>query len=132
MLAAFVRLFALKTCAPEGNVAALLLILRCNACNWLIRTDRGNDNWLLKIDEDASGGPKLSLAAIDNGLSFPFKHPDSWRTCMCLLIVRPRIERCGIARGYCFRRPVLLGLAAASKSPVLGRALRPSAPIIER
>ena len=23
--------------------------------------------------------PRLYLAAIDNGLSFPFKHPDSWR-----------------------------------------------------
>jgi len=23
--------------------------------------------------------PKISLAAIDNGLAFPFKHPDSWR-----------------------------------------------------
>ncbi len=24
--------------------------------------------------------PSVELAAIDNGLSFPFKHPDSWRT----------------------------------------------------
>lgn len=23
--------------------------------------------------------PQISLAAIDNGLAFPFKHPDSWR-----------------------------------------------------
>ncbi|XP_066927002.1 phosphatidylinositol 4-kinase type 2-alpha-like [Clytia hemisphaerica] len=25
------------------------------------------------------GKPKIYIAAIDNGLSFPFKHPDSWR-----------------------------------------------------
>lgn len=25
--------------------------------------------------------PQISIAAIDNGLAFPFKHPDSWRTC---------------------------------------------------
>ena len=24
--------------------------------------------------------PPIEIAAIDNGLSFPFKHPDSWRT----------------------------------------------------
>jgi len=23
--------------------------------------------------------PKIAIAAIDNGLAFPFKHPDSWR-----------------------------------------------------
>ena len=27
------------------------------------------------------GKPNIYLAAIDNGLSFPFKHPDSWRLC---------------------------------------------------
>ena len=25
--------------------------------------------------------PKIYVAAIDNGLAFPFKHPDSWRAC---------------------------------------------------
>lgn len=73
-------------------------------------TDRGNDNWLIKYERPdlksdnsptASGEPKagpssgngsggeswelvepskIDIAAIDNGLSFPFKHPDSWRT----------------------------------------------------
>ena len=33
------------------------------------------ENWSL------IGNPKIHLAAIDNGLSFPFKHPDSWRLC---------------------------------------------------
>lgn len=72
-------------------------------------TDRGNDNWLIKYDaapivegstciqhdrnsiceemldcdqaENWSlvGTPKISIAAIDNGLAFPLKHPDSWR-----------------------------------------------------
>lgn len=31
------------------------------------------------------GKPKIYLAAIDNGLSFPFKHPDSWRLCNFIL-----------------------------------------------
>ncbi|PAA46693.1 hypothetical protein BOX15_Mlig032434g5 [Macrostomum lignano] len=73
--------------------------------DYLIRnTDRGNDNWLISygkpeieaqddsdpaidsglVDElgDDWGivqQPKISLAAIDNGLAFPFKHPDQWR-----------------------------------------------------
>jgi phosphatidylinositol 4-kinase type 2 len=25
--------------------------------------------------------PSISIAAIDNGLAFPFKHPDEWRAC---------------------------------------------------
>ncbi|KAF3844070.1 hypothetical protein F7725_016118 [Dissostichus mawsoni] len=52
---------------------------------------RGNDNWLLKYDcpMDTVGSkdtdwvvvkdPIIKLAAIDNGLAFPLKHPDSWR-----------------------------------------------------
>jgi len=51
-------------------------------------TDRGSENWLIKCiipTEDEIGDPGfrrhyLNIAAIDNGLSFPFKHPDSWRT----------------------------------------------------
>ena len=31
-------------------------------------------------NEDGEG-EKIEIAAIDNGLSFPFKHPDNWRTC---------------------------------------------------
>jgi len=35
-------------------------------------------------DENWNGipEPEISLAAIDNGLAFPFKHPDEWRACM--------------------------------------------------
>jgi len=72
-------------------------------------TDRGNDNWLIKYentpvverttcvecdqsdcqepddleqhseDWNVVAAPKVKIAAIDNGLAFPFKHPDSWR-----------------------------------------------------
>lgn len=63
--------------------------------DYIIRnTDRGNDNWLIKYDipdiiSDATKdtvddwnvitAPQISIAAIDNGLAFPFKHPDQWR-----------------------------------------------------
>ncbi|KAL1122687.1 hypothetical protein AAG570_003014 [Ranatra chinensis] len=71
--------------------------------DYIIRnTDRGNDNWLIKYnppvikkqprsyaylpqewngsgDHGGNGRPDVSIAAIDNGLAFPFKHPDSWR-----------------------------------------------------
>ncbi|XP_061584269.1 phosphatidylinositol 4-kinase type 2-beta isoform X2 [Cololabis saira] len=56
-------------------------------------TDRGNDNWLIKYEKPGEGakGHKeaewpenspdscIKIAAIDNGLAFPFKHPDEWR-----------------------------------------------------
>ena len=32
-------------------------------------------------DWDYVDPPKIYVAAIDNGLAFPFKHPDSWRAC---------------------------------------------------
>ncbi|XP_077462212.1 phosphatidylinositol 4-kinase type 2-beta [Stigmatopora argus] len=61
--------------------------------DYVIRnTDRGNDNWLIKYEKPgACDGPKdtewpenisapcIKIAAIDNGLAFPFKHPDEWR-----------------------------------------------------
>ncbi|XP_014225598.1 phosphatidylinositol 4-kinase type 2-alpha isoform X2 [Trichogramma pretiosum] len=51
--------------------------------DYIIRnTDRGNDNWLIKYDAaSAKNGTEgeVKIAAIDNGLAFPFKHPDSWR-----------------------------------------------------
>eukprot|EP00736_Rhodelphis_marinus_P014315 Rmarinus@m.16207 len=60
--------------------------------DYVIRnTDRTLDNWLIKIDKtieseneimvsEPDDKPRLRIAAIDNGLSFPFKHPDNWRT----------------------------------------------------
>eukprot|EP00096_Caligus_rogercresseyi_P003056 TRINITY_DN1558_c0_g1_i6.p1 TRINITY_DN1558_c0_g1~~TRINITY_DN1558_c0_g1_i6.p1 ORF type:complete len:414 (-),score=98.20 TRINITY_DN1558_c0_g1_i6:411-1652(-) len=59
--------------------------------DYIIRnTDRGNDNWLIKYDKNggkkgpegegtSAPSPELDIAAIDNGLAFPFKHPDAWR-----------------------------------------------------
>lgn len=77
--------------------------------DYIIRnTDRGNDNWLIRyelprIATAAAGSngtatgqsaseplidstdwnlvqlPEINIAAIDNGLAFPYKHPDSWR-----------------------------------------------------
>jgi len=69
---------------------------RLVALDYIIRnTDRGNDNWLIKyirppaseatlLDEQTEENqedplPEVDVAAIDNGLAFPFKHPDSWR-----------------------------------------------------
>ncbi|CAI4034324.1 hypothetical protein SMKI_10G1110 [Saccharomyces mikatae IFO 1815] len=42
-------------------------------------TDRGLDNWMVKPIKLPNNKWKLKLAAIDNGLSFPWKHPDEWR-----------------------------------------------------
>ncbi|XP_030286915.1 phosphatidylinositol 4-kinase type 2-beta [Sparus aurata] len=65
--------------------------------DYVIRnTDRGNDNWLIKYEKPGEGGGGedgqkdaewresssdscIKIAAIDNGLAFPFKHPDEWR-----------------------------------------------------
>ncbi|KAG7485887.1 phosphatidylinositol 4-kinase type 2-alpha [Solea senegalensis] len=80
---------------PENNNRQLQLQFeRLVVLDYIIRnTDRGNDNWLLKYDcpMDSVGtrdtdwvvvkDPIIKLAAIDNGLAFPLKHPDSWRAC---------------------------------------------------
>ncbi|CAL8356972.1 unnamed protein product [Boreogadus saida] len=59
--------------------------------DYVIRnTDRGNDNWLIKYEKPGEGQKEtewsetssdscVKIAAIDNGLAFPFKHPDEWR-----------------------------------------------------
>ncbi|XP_028657577.1 phosphatidylinositol 4-kinase type 2-beta isoform X1 [Erpetoichthys calabaricus] len=62
--------------------------------DYVIRnTDRGNDNWLVKYEKPDENcdvvckdsewldnkDPVIKIAAIDNGLAFPFKHPDEWR-----------------------------------------------------
>ncbi|XP_034044503.1 phosphatidylinositol 4-kinase type 2-beta [Thalassophryne amazonica] len=61
--------------------------------DYVIRnTDRGNDNWLIKYEKPGEGEEQkdaewtennsdfsIKIAAIDNGLAFPFKHPDEWR-----------------------------------------------------
>uniref|UniRef100_A0A8D2BQ11 Phosphatidylinositol 4-kinase type 2 n=1 Tax=Sus scrofa TaxID=9823 RepID=A0A8D2BQ11_PIG len=61
--------------------------------DYIIRnTDRGNDNWLIKYEKkkqekeikeakwtNVDKESLIKIAAIDNGLAFPFKHPDEWR-----------------------------------------------------
>jgi len=48
--------------------------------DYLIRnTDRGMDNWLIKVAEKDGTPESIVVAAIDNGLAFPHKHPDDWR-----------------------------------------------------
>jgi len=62
--------------------------------DYIIRnTDRNNDNWLIRYNQIEADTPDqdiiqpwtqqkkpiVKLAAIDNGLAFPFKHPDEWR-----------------------------------------------------
>lgn len=52
--------------------------------DYLIRnTDRSLDNWMIKVDWYESEGeniPRIRLGAIDSGLSFPWKHPNEWRS----------------------------------------------------
>ncbi|XP_040821784.1 phosphatidylinositol 4-kinase type 2-beta isoform X3 [Ochotona curzoniae] len=62
--------------------------------DYIIRnTDRGNDNWLIRYEKEKCAKKTdceesnwtndekslIKIAAIDNGLAFPFKHPDEWR-----------------------------------------------------
>ena len=35
-----------------------------------------DENW------NGTSQSEVSIAAIDNGLAFPFKHPDEWRACV--------------------------------------------------
>ncbi|XP_048249471.1 phosphatidylinositol 4-kinase type 2-alpha-like isoform X1 [Haliotis cracherodii] len=79
---------------PESTAKTFQhLFERLVVLDYIIRnTDRGNDNWLIKYDiattaqdsrEDSEWSlvenPEINIAAIDNGLAFPYKHPDEWR-----------------------------------------------------
>ncbi|OAD07040.1 hypothetical protein MUCCIDRAFT_120581, partial [Mucor lusitanicus CBS 277.49] len=49
--------------------------------DYLIRnTDRGLDNWMIKYSQPQELKGHIHVAAIDNGLAFPYKHPDQWRS----------------------------------------------------
>ena len=74
---------------PETSKNFQFQFERLVILDYIIRnTDRGNDNWLINykkaktasenIEEDDSPA-NIEVAAIDNGLAFPIKHPDSWR-----------------------------------------------------
>ncbi|XP_018421645.1 PREDICTED: phosphatidylinositol 4-kinase type 2-beta isoform X1 [Nanorana parkeri] len=80
--------------------------------DYVIRnTDRGNDNWLIRYEsqgEYTEGSekaadflvskewtekePVIKVAAIDNGLAFPFKHPDEWRAYPFLWVWLPQAK----------------------------------------
>jgi len=82
------RRFETDPLEAETSVSFQLQFEKLVVLDYIIRnTDRGNDNWLIKYIkrrdggdvEDVSEEPSISVAAIDNGLAFPIKHPDSWR-----------------------------------------------------
>lgn len=91
----YLRKFETEPLPEEVNSDFQFKFERLVALDYIIRnTDRGNDNWLIKyirppaqeasqLDEENTNTdealPDVDVAAIDNGLAFPFKHPDSWR-----------------------------------------------------
>ncbi|XP_041921263.1 phosphatidylinositol 4-kinase type 2-alpha-like [Alosa pseudoharengus] len=87
----WLRRFEAEPLPEMTNRQLQLQFERLVVLDYIIRnTDRGNDNWLIKYDCPADKGSKdeewvmvkepiVKLAAIDNGLAFPLKHPDSWR-----------------------------------------------------
>ncbi|KAL7845426.1 hypothetical protein AOLI_G00236180 [Acnodon oligacanthus] len=88
----WLRRFEAEPLPENTNRQLQLQFERLVVLDYIIRnTDRGNDNWLIKYDcpMDTSGNrdtdwvvvkdPIIKIAAIDNGLAFPLKHPDSWR-----------------------------------------------------
>ncbi|XP_045437921.1 phosphatidylinositol 4-kinase type 2-alpha isoform X2 [Pipistrellus kuhlii] len=88
----WLRRFEAEPLPENTNRQLLLQFERLVVLDYIIRnTDRGNDNWLIKYDcpMDSSSTrdtdwvvvkePVIKVAAIDNGLAFPLKHPDSWR-----------------------------------------------------
>ncbi|XP_063231558.1 phosphatidylinositol 4-kinase type 2-alpha isoform X2 [Bacillus rossius redtenbacheri] len=96
----WLRRFEVDPLSPKVQHDFQLKFERLVVLDYIIRnTDRGNDNWLIKYEqpnvdvigssvngelEDATEWnmvqmPQIDIAAIDNGLAFPFKHPDSWR-----------------------------------------------------
>ncbi|KAM4032800.1 phosphatidylinositol 4-kinase type 2-alpha [Anomaloglossus baeobatrachus] len=88
----WLRRFEAEPLPENTNRQLQLQFERLVVLDYIIRnTDRGNDNWLIKYDypmENAAARdsdwilvrePIIKIAAIDNGLAFPLKHPDSWR-----------------------------------------------------
>ncbi|CCC67510.1 hypothetical protein NCAS_0A09520 [Naumovozyma castellii] len=75
----------------EGNLEKFRLELeKLIILDYIMRnTDRGLDNWMIKIEPVIEPGNtdnttrkaewSIKLGAIDNGLAFPWKHPDEWR-----------------------------------------------------
>ena len=81
------RKFETEPLDSDTAVSFQLQFEKLVVLDYIIRnTDRGNDNWLIKYvkpreatDDEEAVEASISVAAIDNGLAFPIKHPDSWR-----------------------------------------------------
>lgn len=90
------RRFESEPLDKETGKEFQLMFEKLVALDYIIRnTDRGNDNWLIKYTKqkllqkpteegeepiyEVETPTEISVAAIDNGLAFPIKHPDSWR-----------------------------------------------------
>ncbi|XP_063291078.1 phosphatidylinositol 4-kinase type 2-alpha [Pelobates fuscus] len=88
----WLRRFEAEPLPENTNRQLQLQFERLVVLDYIIRnTGTGNDNWLIKYDCPMDTGnardsdwvlvrePVIKIAAIDNGLAFPLKHPDSWR-----------------------------------------------------
>ena len=67
---------------PAAHDSLVDQFQRITLLDYLIRnTDRNMDNWLVKEvkDEQAPGGLRVEVVAIDNGLAFPIHHPLGFR-----------------------------------------------------
>lgn len=61
----------------------------------------------------------IQIAAIDNGLAFPFKHPDEWRACKCLYSLSHTHTLPYVLELCVCVRPLPLGVASSGQSGVL-------------
>ena len=77
-------------------------------------------------DWDYVDPPKIYVAAIDNGLAFPFKHPDSWRACkfyivpLPLLLLNVSSKMLIMFYNIFSGRSISLGVVNASKGALCG------------
>ena len=78
----YLRQFELEPPEEDLENEFLYQFQKLTCLDYIIRnTDRGADNWLIKYKPHSKGlRGTIDIAAIDNGLAFPYKHPDAWRT----------------------------------------------------
>eukprot|EP00735_Rhodelphis_limneticus_P004739 TRINITY_DN16369_c0_g1::TRINITY_DN16369_c0_g1_i1::g.29495::m.29495 TRINITY_DN16369_c0_g1::TRINITY_DN16369_c0_g1_i1::g.29495 ORF type:complete len:395 (+),score=48.01,sp/Q5ZIK0/P4K2B_CHICK/49.34/8e-125,PI3_PI4_kinase/PF00454.22/1.5e-41,Peptidase_S7/PF00949.16/0.18 TRINITY_DN16369_c0_g1_i1:106-1290(+) len=85
------ELFASGKLPPQVQTDFRIQFERLCILDFIVRnTDRTLDNWLVKLESHTESENEIDIepkqqklyvriAAIDNGLSFPIKHPDNWR-----------------------------------------------------
>ena len=66
-----------RYCRHRGGAGSVVVC--CIQALWLFLPPSQQDTANHSIQVKLQG--HIQIAAIDNGLAFPFKHPDSWRTC---------------------------------------------------